>query len=157
MVIRVRALAETDKARWQALFQGYIEFYRAQVAPEVIESTWQRLSSNSDGLTALVAVNRDGVAIGLAHLLFHRSTWSPTWYCYLEDLFVDPAARGRGTGLALIAATYAEADRRGATRTYWATQAGNAKARRLYNKTGVLTDFVQYRREWNPPAPLPVA
>jgi len=26
----------------------------------------------------------------------HRSTWSNDFYCYLEDLFVDPARRGKG-------------------------------------------------------------
>ena len=51
--------------------------------------------------------------IGLAHVLFHRSTWSPTTYCYLEDLFVDPARRKTGAGRALIEATYREADARG--------------------------------------------
>lgn len=27
--------------------------------------------------------------IGLAHILLHKSTWSKTHYCYLEDLYVD--------------------------------------------------------------------
>ena len=29
-------------------------------------------------------------------MLFHRSTWSKTWYCYLEDLFVRPDIRAKG-------------------------------------------------------------
>ena len=58
-------------------------------------------------------------------MLFHRSTWSPAWYCYLEDLFVDPARRKTGTGRALIEAVYREADARGCTRTYWVTQEFN--------------------------------
>jgi GNAT superfamily N-acetyltransferase len=59
---------------------------------------------------------------------------------------VAPEARGLGVGRALIEATYAEADFRGATRTYWATQESNATARALYDRVGTLTDFVQYRR-----------
>ena len=96
-------------------------------------------------MMALVATEDDRV-YGIANLVFHRSTWSPDWYCYLEDLFVAPEARGKGVGRALIEAAYAEADRRGATRTYWATQAKNATARALYDRLGVLTEFVQYRR-----------
>jgi GNAT superfamily N-acetyltransferase len=94
----------------------------------------------------LVAADEAGRALGIAALVFHRSTWSPSWYCYLEDLFVAPAARGTGIGRALIEATYAEADRRGASRTYWATQEKNETARTLYDRLGQLTDFVQYRR-----------
>jgi GNAT superfamily N-acetyltransferase len=49
-------------------------------------------------------------------------------------------------GRALIEATYREADKRGATRTYWATMEGNATARRLYDRLAKLSGFVQYRR-----------
>lgn len=97
-------------------------------------------------MMALIAVEDAGRAIGIAALVFHRSTWSATWYCYLEDLFVAPEARGLGVGRALIEATYAEADRRGADRTYWATQETNATARKLYDRIGKLSEFVQYRR-----------
>jgi len=61
-------------------------------------------------------------------------------------VFVASDARGQGVGRALIEATYVEADRRGATRSYWATQENNATARRLYDQLGQLTSFVQYQR-----------
>ncbi len=94
MSVRVRRLEEKDKRAWLALFKGYIEFYKATVAEDVIETTWQRLMAGGEGFhIALVAVDETDVPLGLAHLLIHRSTWSPTWYCYLEDLFVDPARR----------------------------------------------------------------
>lgn len=32
--------------------------------------------------------------LGLAHILLHRSTWSATHYCYLEDLYVHHEVRG---------------------------------------------------------------
>ena len=79
-------------------------------------------------------------------VLFHRSTWSKTWYCYLEDLFVRPDIRAKGTGRQLIEAVYREADARGATRTYWFTRGDNERARRLYDRLGTLSPFVQYRR-----------
>ena len=76
-------------------------------------------------------------------MLFHRSTWSPTTYCYLEDLYVDRDVRRHGTGRALIKAVYEEADKRGATRTYWATKEDNRQARRLYDRVATLSPFVQ--------------
>jgi GNAT superfamily N-acetyltransferase len=79
-------------------------------------------------------------------VLFHRSTWATGWYCYLEDLFVDPARRKAGAGRALIEAVYALADARGCPRTYWMTQASNATARSLYDQVASKAPFVQYRR-----------
>lgn len=147
MGARVRRLQEKDKAAWLALFRGYIAFYKATVPDEVIETTWRRLIDGEPGFhIALVAVGEDDVPVGLAHVLFHPSTWSPTTYCYLEDLFVDPAQRLKGVGRALIAATYREADARGATRTYWATQEFNYRARALYDTLATKSPFVQYRR-----------
>lgn len=68
-------------------------------------------------------------------------------YCYLEDLYVDPASRGAGIGRALIDAMYRWADERGVTRVYWHTDELNSNARALYDRVGKLAPFVQYRRE----------
>ncbi len=144
---RVRAAAPKDKAAWLRLFKGYIEFYKSSVADEVIETTWQRLMSGQEGFhIGLVVVDGDDTPFGLAHVLFHRSTWSPTWYCYLEDLFVDPARRAKGAGKALIDAVYVESDKRQCTRTYWATQEFNYRARGLYDQVATKSPFLQYRR-----------
>ena len=90
MSVSVRRLEERDKSAWLRLFKGYIEFYKAILTDDVIEATWQRLmAAPADFHIALVAVNAADQPVGLAHVLFHRSTWSPTQYCYLEDLFVD--------------------------------------------------------------------
>ena len=102
MSIAVRRLEAKDKPVWLKLFKGYIEFYKASVAEEVIEQTWARLMAGGpDFHIGLVAVDASDTPVGLAHVLFHRSTWSPSHYCYLEDLFVDPARRKSGAGRAL--------------------------------------------------------
>lgn len=145
--VRVRRLEPHDKARWLELFKGYITFYKATVPDDVIELTWQRIMAGApDFHIALVAVDTSDRPLGLAHVLFHRSTWSPTHYCYLEDLFVDPALRAKGIGRALIEAVYREADARQCTRTYWATQEFNYRARGLYDQMATKSVFVQYRR-----------
>ncbi|HEY7669489.1 MAG TPA: GNAT family N-acetyltransferase [Hyphomicrobium sp.] len=146
MSITIRPLEERDRAQWEALFRAYIRFYQAKVPDNVIDLSWRRVLKQEDGFLGLVAEDDGRRLVGLAHLLFHRSTWSPTHYCYLEDLFVDIDTRRQGVGRALIEATYREADRRGATRTYWATMEGNSTARRLYDRLATLSPFVQYRR-----------
>ena len=147
MTLKVRRLEPRDEARWRALFEGYIEFYQGQVSDDVIAITWQRvMAADPDFHIGLVAVDATDRPVGLAHVLFHRSTWSATWYCYLEDLFVDPTHRGNGVGRALIEAVYREADARGATRTYWTTQEFNYRARELYDKVATKTAFIRYQR-----------
>ena len=113
----------------------------------MIEETFQRLLSGAPHVhQALVAVDEKDQLLGLAHILFHRSTWSKTWYCYLEDLFVDPTLRAKGVGRALIQAVYEKADAQGCTRTYWATQEFNYRARGLYDQVATKSPFIQYRR-----------
>jgi GNAT superfamily N-acetyltransferase len=147
MSVKVRRLQAGDREAWLNLFKGYIAFYRTTVPEAVIEATWQRLMAGEpDFHIALVAVDADDRAIGLAHMLLHRSTWSASWYCYLEDLFVDPLQRQTGAGRALIEAVYREADARGCTRTYWVTEESNATARALYDQVATRSPFVQYRR-----------
>lgn len=143
----VRPLQPKDKAGWVPLFKGYITFYKSVIADDVIELTWQRLMSGSEGVhTGFAVVDAADTPFGLAHVLFHRSTWSPTWYCYLEDLFVDPERRAKGAGRALIEAVYAAADAKGCTRVYWATQEVNYRARGLYDQVATKSPFIQYRR-----------
>ena len=143
----IRFLQASDRAAWERLFRGYIAFYKATVADEVIDETFQKLLSGAPGTHfGLVAVDDNGRPIGLAHCLLHRSTWSKTGYLYLEDLFVDPTVRAKGTGEALIRRVYEEADKRGASRTYWTTQEFNYRARGLYDKLANKSPFVQYRR-----------
>ena len=39
----IRPLVATDREKWWGLWQGYIKFYKASVADDVSEVTWQRL------------------------------------------------------------------------------------------------------------------
>ena len=84
--------------------------------------------------------------LGFATYLFHRSSWSMQPYCYLEDLFVAPAARGRGVARKLVGAVYAAADAVGASNVYWHTQEFNADARALYDTLARRTSFIVYQR-----------
>src|ERR1043165_5136654 len=121
---------------------------RGGVRGEAPLGTFRRLAFGLDGMTGLVAEDPAGTGTlaGLAHLVFHPSTWASQPYCYLEDLFVAPSARGSGLARQLIDAVYAEADRRGAARVYWETQEYNGAARSLYDLVAHRTSFVIYER-----------
>ena len=141
----VRPLEPQDFDAWLPLWDGYNSFYRNEVTAEVTENTFRRLHEGADGFFGLVA-EHDGGLVGLAHAIFHPSTWTTRSYCYLEDLFVARTHRGSGAARALIEGIYAEADRRGADSIYWHTQSYNAPARSLYDKVARPTSFVVYER-----------
>jgi GNAT superfamily N-acetyltransferase len=142
----IRPLQQSDFESWLELWRAYLRFYRAELAEQTTISTFERLVTRPDDVVGLVAEGDQGALLGFAHLVFHPSTWSTDPYCYLVDLFVSPAARGTATARDIVAAVYAEADRRGAARTYWQTQQYNGAARSLYDQVGRVTSFIVYER-----------
>ena len=142
----IRLVERADFDGWRRLWQGYLDFYRAQLSEETTAATFERLVEQRDGLVGFVAVDDGSELLGFANLVLHPSTWSTAPSCYLEDLYVTPAARGRSIARELIDATFAEADRRGAASTYWHTQQYNGAARSLYDQVGHPSSFVVYER-----------
>ncbi len=97
-------------------------------------------------MLALVAEDAGGRLVGLAHCVFHRSTTMRADTCYLQDLYTDPAYRGRGVARALIDAVSARAKAAGAARVYWQTHDSNETARRLYDRVAERSGFLVYRK-----------
>ncbi len=146
MTTTIRPLAAADEAEWRRLWTGYLEFYEASVTEEVYRTTFARLlGDDAQDYHGLVA-EQGGTPIGLTHYLFHRHCWRVENVIYLQDLYVDPEARGTGAGRALIEAVYAAGDAAGCPSVYWLTQEFNATARKLYDRVATLTPFVKYQR-----------
>jgi len=141
----IRAVRESDHAQWLPLWQGYQEFYRVKLDAAVTESNWRRFFDPGEPVYCLVA-EREGRLTGLAHYLFHRSTWSVENICYLNDLFVDPRGRRSGVARRLIEAVYEAADAAGAPKVYWLTHESNAAARLLYDQMAQYAGFIRYTR-----------
>jgi GNAT superfamily N-acetyltransferase len=142
----IRPPTAADEADWRRLWTGYLAFYETVLPEAVYVSTFARLLTDDlrepRGLIAL----RNGRAVGLVHYIFHRHCWRIEDTCYLQDLFADPEARGRGVGRALIEAVYAAADAAGCPHVYWLTQEFNYTGRMLYDRIGVKTPFIRYDR-----------
>ena len=143
--IEIRPVRPDERDAWEPLWSGYLTFYETAVAPEVTDTTWKRLHDPAEPMHVLGAYI-DGALIGIVHYLFHRSTWTVGDYCYLQDLFTTPEARGLGAGRALIEAVTERAREAGASRVYWLTHEANATARFLYDRVADRPGFIQYRR-----------
>lgn len=141
----VKPVSPDERTAWDPLWAGYLTFYKTSVPRETSDITWARLHDPAEPMHLLGAYV-DGKLTGIVHFLFHRSTWTPGNYCYLQDLFVDGNARGLGLGRALIEAVYEKARAAGASRVYWLTHETNKQARILYDQLADHPGFIQYRK-----------
>lgn len=140
----IRDAEPGDEGAWRDLWAQYLAFYEVTLTPEVTAATWARLMDPRSPVKMRLAVV-GGEVQGFAIHLHHPSTWVLGEDCYLEDLFLTPAARGQGIGRALIDDLIALARARGWHRLYWHTDEDNTTARKLYD-TYVQTDgHVRYR------------
>ena len=143
--IVVRPVGKDERAAWEPLWDGYIAFYKATLEPGASDAVWQRFH-DSDEPMFLLGAYVEGRLTGIVQYLYHRSSWTPGNYCYLQDLFVADSARGLGLGRALIEAVYEKAKADGCSRVYWLTQTSNAQARILYDQVADNSGFMQYRK-----------
>jgi GNAT superfamily N-acetyltransferase len=148
--LTVRAVTRQDYDQWLPLWDGYNAFYgrsgATALAPEITAMTWARFFDGYEPVHGLVAEN-GGQLLGLTHYLFHRSTTAIEPLCYLQDLFTDQAARGKGVGKALINGVYQRARLAGSPRVYWQTHETNLTARTLYDEVAEHLGFIVYRKQ----------
>ncbi|MGB3732090.1 N-acetyltransferase family protein [Microbacterium sp.] len=141
----ITPLTPADHDEWLDLWCGYLDFYETELDEETITVTFERLTDPALGLHGAIARDDDGTAIGIVHWLTHPATWTTTDYCYLEDLFVAPDARGSGTGAALIEHVRTWAEQHGSAKVYWLTAETNHAARMLYDRVSTRTGLIQYQ------------
>lgn len=145
MTLDIRPLEAADRAAWEPLWQGYLTFYKASLAAEVTDTTWQRFLDPAEPMFVRGAFE-NGKLLGIVQCVLHRTSWSPKPICYLQDLFTVPEARGKGIGKALIERIYDEARAGNWFRVYWQTHESNAEAQVLYNKLADRSGFIVYRK-----------
>ena len=139
----MRQITPADRADWQRLYLAYLEFYETEPIESSTELVWSRLVNSEPEIQGLV-VEDDGRIIGITHFHYQLSTWTHTWHCYLEDLYVDKESRGKGVARALINEVKTLATDKGCSELFWITRSTNETARKLYDKVATPTDFVRY-------------
>jgi GNAT superfamily N-acetyltransferase len=141
----LRQLEPTDLAAWLPLWQAYLRFFNTEISEKTTRTTWSRLIDPKEPMFALGAFLEKKL-VGIAHIVYHRSCWTIGDYCYLQDLFTVPEARGQGVATALIEAVFARARADGVSRVHWLTHERNTAAQSLYDKIAVRSGFIQYRK-----------
>lgn len=139
----IRKPVARDQAQWARLYAGYAAFYGVEQTDAMRQRVWDWIHDPAGSVEALVA-ERDGQLLGLAHYRAFARPLSASVGGFLDDLFVDPEARGSGAAAALIAGVEAEGRARGWTVIRWITAENNYRARGLYDQLALRTPWVTY-------------
>lgn len=125
------------------LMRGYCAFYEetagiAQASDAQLATYGRALLADParEGVQLMAWAVADGTPLGFATVLWTWSTLAAARLAVMNDLFVDPAARGTGLADALIAACRDEARGHGASRLAWQTAPDNLRAQAVYERVG---------------------
>jgi GNAT superfamily N-acetyltransferase len=139
----IRPAARADVAAIVRLIHGLAEFEKLTHLVKVTpESLAPHLFGDRPVAEALVA-DRAGRVVAFALFFTNFSTFLAQPGLYLEDLFVEPEARGQGIGQALLEHLARLAATRGCGRFEWSVLDWNEGAIRFYQRMGatVMPDW----------------
>ncbi len=140
---RVRAAREDDFERWRELYRGYADFYRVPQPEESARLVWSWIHDPRHEFGCLLVEDGQQIA-GLAHFRPFARPLSGGTGCYLDDLFVDPDARGAGAAPALLTELRRLARGKGWNVVRWITADDNHRAMATYDRYAERTRWVTY-------------
>jgi GNAT superfamily N-acetyltransferase len=142
-MIEIRPAAPADVA---IIYQLIVDLAVYEREPDAVKATAAQLHEALFGarpVAEAVLARHDGVAVGLALFFTSFSTWEGRPGLYLEDLFVQPEARGLGIGKALLVHLAGIAVARDYARFEWQVLDWNTPAIGFYRALGAKA-----RDEW---------
>lgn len=150
--IVVRPLSLADESRWRELFRSYRTFYRLQGSEDVVSRVWSWMIDAGHECEALVAEGEGGI-LAIGHYRRFARPSTGTVGLWVDDLFTDPEARGKGAARALFAYIAALADSEGRSVVRWITADDNHRAKALYDRIANRTHWVVYDAAPAPTSP----
>src|SRR5438067_11906027 len=132
----VRPAEPEDRRQLLELVRGYFAFYRVPFPSGAkVETLVDRIQQDPTLGVQLVA-EEGGRLHGFASLYACLDTLIADRILVMNDLFVDPSSRNRGTGAALFDASLAYASAHGYARLDWGTAGDNRYCPALYYPRG---------------------
>lgn len=144
LIVSVEAVRTEDYQQWLPFWLEYQAFYQVSLTEEITLATWKRFFDENEKMYCAVARSADEI-LGFVHYLYHSSTWAINDFCYLEDLYVTPSARGLQVGKQLIEFVQKQAQNKECARLYWHTQETNLTGQKLYNWIAEKPGVIEYR------------
>lgn len=145
----VREATAEDLPAVLPLIRAYADFYESEPTDEGIEAMARSvIALPEDQAFLLVATGAGDRVVGFAACCWKWSSLRGARVVVLDDLFVEPAARGAGHADALIEAVAAVARRHGAAAVTWLTATDNHRAQAVYKRVGGSSElYLEYELE----------
>ena len=136
--VAIRRAGAVDLDAATRLFTGYLRFYEKATPDGEARSFIGARLERHDSVFYLASVDGEDVGFTQLYPAFASLSQAPSWI--LNDLYVDPSARGHGVGEALMEAARQLALSNGAAELMLQTARTNTTAQRLYEKLGWVRD-----------------
>ena len=107
-------------------------------------ANWDRVMDDCNPLQAMIAIDAEGTPRAFVLYLEFPFTWSVGNICYLQDIYVQPASRGKGLARMLINTLSDIGRERGWFKVFWMTQHDNFVAQGLYDKIAERKNYIRY-------------
>lgn len=135
MQLSITTVTASDLPELMPMLRAYCDFYEVDPSDARLETLARALIDNPDEGVQLIA-RGDGAPLGFATIFWTWQTLYGARVGVLNDLYVNAAARGSGTGRALIERGLQLCRERGAEKLVWETAPDNATSQRLYDGIG---------------------
>ncbi|MDB5371272.1 MAG: family N-acetyltransferase [Roseomonas sp.] len=141
--LRILPLADSHRAAWERLYASYADFYAVAQTPGMRAKVWGWIQDPAHEVEGFIAFLGE-TPVGITHYRPFARPLSASTGGFLDDLYVDPAARGQRAADALIAAVAEQGRTRGWSVIRWITNETNYRGRAVYDRVAQMTPWRTY-------------
>jgi GNAT superfamily N-acetyltransferase len=102
MSFTLRATTPADIPTLHRLMRDFAAFEKLQARFKITEAALHAALFGPNAPIDSILVDADGATVGFALWYFQFGTFSGRYNLFVEDIYVEPACRGQGIGLALF-------------------------------------------------------
>ncbi len=149
MPLNIRSAVAADVPQIHQFICDLAEYEKALSSVKCSPESLARSLFDDDAIAYAMMIEENAVPIGYVIYFYNYSTWEAARGLYLEDLYVDPAYRGKGAGMLAMQTLAALAIEKGCKRFEWSVLDWNKPSIDFYEAIGAKaqSEWIGYRLE----------
>lgn len=149
MSLSIRAAISSDVPHIHQFICDLAEYEKALSSVKCSAESLAKSLFEDGSIAYAMMIELADVPVGYVIYFYNYSTWEAARGLYLEDLYVDPAYRGKGAGMLAMQTLAAIAIERGCKRFEWSVLDWNKPSIDFYEAIGAQaqSEWIGYRLE----------